>query len=131
MGDWQLGQLFDSAAAKTLGKVKKESKDGSKQIYDFQQLRVKVKRSSKKIVELTTASPVIYTMRGIGAGDSGARVIGQYGLPARVVYLKDDKEGAVMMYGYDFPQESKVGKTLDFYLNSDGDVSRIILSNEE
>ncbi|MCD8360517.1 MAG: hypothetical protein LUC29_06825 [Acidaminococcaceae bacterium] len=114
-----------------LGKVKKESKDGSKQIYDFQQLRVKVKRSSKKIVELITASPVIYTMRGIGAGDSGARVIGQYGLPARVVYLKDDKEGAVMMYGYDFPQESKVGKTLDFYLNSDSDVSRIILSNEE
>ena len=131
LGDWQLGQLFDSAAAKTLGKVKKESKDGSKQIYDFQQLRVKVKRSSKKIVELTTASPVIYTMRGIGAGDSGARVIGQYGIPARVVYLKDDKEGAVMMYGYDFPQESKVGKKLDFYLNSDGDVSRIILSNEE
>ena len=55
-------------------------------------------------------------MRGIGAGDSGARVIGQYGLPGRVVYLKDDKEGAVMMYGYDFPQEVKLVKSWIFIL---------------
>ena len=52
-----------------------------------------------------TASPVIYTMRGIGTGDDGARVIGQYGIPARVVYLKDDKDGAVIMYGYNFSQK--------------------------
>lgn len=130
LGDWHLGQSFDSAAAKTLGKVKKESRDGSRQVYDFQQLQVKVKRGSKKIVELMTASPVIYTMRGIGTGDSGARVVGQYGIPARVVYLKDDKNGAVMMYGYDFPKNSKIGQSLDFYINSDGDVSRIVLSDE-
>lgn len=48
---------------------------------------VKARRGNKKIVELYD-SPVIYTMRGIGTGDDGARVIGQYGIPARVVYLK-------------------------------------------
>ena len=64
-----------------------------------------------------TASPVIYTMRGIGTGDDGARVIGQYGIPARVVYLKDDKDGAVIMYGYKFSQKTvKSGKSLDFIL---------------
>lgn len=78
-----------------------------------------------------TASPVIYTMRGIGAGDDGARVIGQYGIPARVVYLKDNKDGAVMMYGYNFPKNSKIGKSLDFYISSDGDVCRIVLSGED
>ena len=66
LGDWHLGQIFDSSAAKSLGKVKKESKDGSSQVYDFQQLQVKARRGNKKIVELMTASPVIYTMRGIG-----------------------------------------------------------------
>ena len=114
-----------------MGKVKKESKDGSSQVYDFQQLQVKARRGNKKIVELMTASPVIYTMRGIGAGDDGARVIGQYGIPARVVYLKDNKDGAVMMYGYNFPKNSKIGKSLDFYISSDGDVCRIVLSGEE
>jgi hypothetical protein len=107
LGDWHLGQIFDSSAAKSLGKVKKESKDGSSQVYDFQQLQVKARRGNKKIVELMTASPVIYTMRGIGTGDDGARVIGQYGIPARVVYLKGDKDGAVIMYGYNFPNKLK------------------------
>ena len=114
-----------------MGKVKKESKDGSSQVYDFQQLQVKARRGNKKIVELMTASPVIYTMRGIGTVDDGARVIGQYGIPARVVYLKDDKDGAVIMYGYNFPKNSKIGKSLDFYISSDGDVCRIVLSGEE
>ena len=131
LGDWHLGHIFDSSAAKSLGKVKKESKDGSSQVYDFQQLQVKARRGNKKIVELMTASPVIYTMRGIGTGDDGARVIGQYGIPARVVYLKDDKDGAVIMYGYNFPKNSKIGKSLDFYISSDGDVCRIVLSGEE
>ena len=131
LGDWHLGQIFDSSAAKSLGKVKKESKDGSSQVYDFQQLQVKARRGNKKIVELMTASPVIYTMRGIGTGDDGARVIGQYGIPARVVYLKGDKDGAVIMYGYNFPKNSKIGKSLDFYISSDCDVCRIVLSGEE
>ena len=131
LGDWHLGQIFDSSAAKSLGKVKKEGKDRSSQVYDFQQLQVKARRGNKKIVELMTASPVIYTMRGIGTGDDGARVIGQYGIPARVVYLKDDKDGAVIMYGYNFPKNSKIGKSLDFYIDSDGDVCRIVLSGEE
>ena len=131
LGDWHLGQIFDSSAAKSLGKVKKESKDGSSQVYDFQQLQVKARRGNKKIVELMTASPVIYTMRGIGTGDDGARVIGQYGIPARVVYLKDDKDGAVIMYGYNFPKNSKIGKSLDFYISRAGAVCRLVLSGEE
>jgi len=47
------------------------------------------------------------------------------------VYLKDDKDGAVIMYGYNFPKNSKIGKSLDFYISSDGDVCRIVLSGEE
>lgn len=131
LGDWQLGQRFDAAAAQSLGKVKKESREGSKHIYDFQQLQVKVKRGTKRIVELTTASPVIYTMRGIGTGDDSDRVVGQYGLPSRVVYFKDAKDGDVMMYGYDFAKNSKIGQTLDFYINSTGEVSKIVLSNDD
>ena len=46
-------------------------------------------------------------------------------------YLKDDKDGAVIMYGYNFPKNSKIGKSLDFYISSDGDVCRIVLSGEE
>ena len=39
--------------------------------------------------------------------------------------------GAVIMYGYNFPKNSKIGKSLDFYISSDGDVCRIVLSGEE
>ena len=41
------------------------------------------------------------------------------------------KDGAVIMYGYNFPKNSKIGKSLDFYISSDGDVCRIVLSGEE
>lgn len=131
LGDWQLGQKFDGDAAASLGKAQKVTKDGGQQIYTFQQLQITVKRRSKQIEELTTADAAVYTMRGIGAGDNGARIVGQYGLPARVVYLQADDDGAAMLYGYDFDQDSKIGKRLDFYLNRDGDVSRIVLSNDD
>ncbi len=142
LGDLQLGQKFEPNVVKSFGKIKKESKDGSLQVYDFQQLQIKVKRGTKKMEEITTSSPVIYTMRGIGAGDKEARVVGQYGIPARVIYLYSDKKAAkdkrskkqdnqneeFMIYGYDFPDDSKTGRRLNFYINTEGDVSRIVLS---
>lgn len=146
LGDLQLGQRFDKKVAQRLGKIRKESRDGSLQIYDFKQLQVKVKRSNKKIEEMITTSPIFYTMRGVGIGDLEGRVVGQYGMPSRVVYLnndakniannqrndgKDIEENAVIVYGYSFPSKSKLGKQLEFYFGAEGDVVKIILSNED
>lgn len=131
LGDWQIGQPLGLDTFATMGGITRTSKEGNLQVYSYPGLEVKVKRNSKKIEALSTTSPIIYTMRGVGVGDSEARVVGQYGIPSRVVYLGHGGVVAgdedIMIYSYDFLKESNFEGRIDFYINANGDVSKVVL----
>ena len=76
------------------------------------------------------------TMRGVSNGDEAARVVGQYGMPNRVVYFTPDKNDEslkqTMMLGYDFPSDGDYEDAgLDFYIDANDRVSKIVLRKDD
>lgn len=105
-GEWKLDDVFVPENA-ALGKLLKEGK-----------------------------SPLFATMRGVSNGDEAARVVGQYGMPNRVVYFTPDKNDEslkqTMMLGYDFPSDGDYEDAgLDFYIDANDRVSKIVLRKDD
>lgn len=53
-------------------------------------------RKKHTITAMEGKTPVFATMRGVSTGDEAARVIGQYGMPNRVVYFTPDKDNEAL-----------------------------------
>ena len=88
------------------------------------------------ITAMEGKSPLFATMRGVSNGDEAARVVGQYGMPNRVVYFTPDKNDEslkqTMMLGYDFPSDGDYEDAgLDFYIDSNDRVSKIVLRKDD
>ena len=73
-------------------------------------------------------------MRGVSTGDEASRVIGQYGMPNRVVYFTPNKDDEslkqTMMLGYDFEGKYDDGG-LDFYIDANDVVTKIVLRKDD
>ncbi len=130
-GEWKLDEEFAPEGAK-LGKLIKEGREHGSYVYEYTDLKISVNRKKHTITAMESTSPVFATMRGVSAGDGEARVIGQYGMPNRIVYFtpdKDDKALAqTMMLGYDFGDDGDYEDGgLDFYIDAHDTVSKIVL----
>ena len=74
-----------------LGKLLKEGKEHGDYVYEYADVKISVNRKKHTITAMEGKSPLFATMRGVSNGDEAARVVGQYGMPNRVVYFTPDK----------------------------------------
>lgn len=132
-GEWKLDDVFMPENA-GLGKLLKEGKQGKDYVYEYNDVKISVNRKKHTITAMEGTSPLFATMRGVSAGDETARVVGQYGMPNRVVYFEPEKGETVketMMIGYDFPQEGEYEEAgLDFYIDAHDRVAKIVLRKD-
>ena len=132
-GEWKLDDVFTPENAK-LGKLLKEGKEYGDYVYEYKDVKISVKRGKHTITAMEGKTPVFATMRGVSMGDEAARVIGQYGMPNRVVYFTPDKDDEslkqTMMLGYDFEGKYDDGG-LDFYIDANDVVTKIVLRKDD
>ena len=132
-GEWKLDDVFAPENAK-LGKLLKECKEHGDYVYEYKDVKISVKRGKHTITAMEGKTPVFATMRGVSTGDEAARVIGQYGMPNRVVYFTPDKDDEslkqTMMLGYDFEGDYDDGG-LDFYIDANDVVTKIVLRKDD
>ena len=134
-GEWKLDDVFVPENA-ALGKLLKEGKEHGDYVYEYADVKISVNRKKHTIMAMEGKSPLFATMRGVSNGDEAARVVGQYGMPNRVVYFTPDKNDEslkqTMMLGYDFPNDGDYEDAgLDFYIDSNDRVSKIVLRKDD
>lgn len=134
-GEWKLDDVFVPENA-ALGKLLKEGKEHGDYVYEYADVKISVNRKKHTITAMEGKSPLFATMRGVSNGDEAARVVGQYGMPNRVVYFTPDKNDEslkqTMMLGYDFPNDGDYEDAgLDFYIDSNDRVSKIVLRKDD
>ena len=103
---------------------------------EYADVKISVNRKKHTITAMEGKSPLFATMRGVSNGDEAARVVGQYGMPNRVVYFTPDKNDEslkqTMMLGYDFPNDGDYEDAgLDFYIDANDRVSKIVLRKDD
>lgn len=134
-GEWKLDDVFVPENA-ALGKLLKEGKEHGDYVYEYADIKISVNRKKHTITAMEGKSPLFATMRGVSNGDEAARVVGQYGMPNRVVYFTPDKNDEslkqTMMLGYDFLSDGDYEDAgLDFYIDANDRVSKIVLRKDD
>lgn len=133
-GEWKLDDVFAPENA-GLGKLLKEGKEHGDYVYEYNDVKISVNRKKHTITALEGTSSLFATMRGISVGDETARVVGQYGMPSRIVYFTPEKNEMLkqtMMIGYDFQDDGGYDDAgLDFYIDAHDRVSKIVLHKDK
>ncbi len=131
VGDVHVNSVFDFTGIKEeLGDKFEKTTKRNITTYTFEKVRVLVDEKTKKLISIESTLDTLYTMRGVGVGDLAPRVLGQYGMPARITYPKDPTKES-FIYGYNFGGQEKSKDGLDFYVNHDCAVTKIIVTYEE
>ncbi len=134
-GEWKLDDVFAPEDAR-LGKLLDEGKEHGDYVYEYKDVKISVNRKKHTITAMEGKTPVFATMRGVSTGDEASRVIGQYGMPNRVVYFTPDKDNEAlkqtMMLGYDFDKDGDYEDGgLDFYVDAHDVVTKIVLRKDD
>ncbi len=118
VGDIVLGAQFSKQeASANFGKLRKTSKKSDRTYYAYKGVTVGVSKRGEKVEYIELKNDEHITLRGACVDDSGALIVGQYGLPDTVVYDNGDT-----IYEY-FADKN----TLRFTLNKKGLVEKIVL----
>lgn len=103
LGYAALNEKYDDALAQEhLGRLQDDTYDKKtkRYIYTYKGIKLGVGRRNKTVESMELTDARFITMRGISVGDSGGRVVGQYGVPDAVSY--DDNH---TIYEYYFQEE--------------------------
>ena len=119
-----LDDAYDSLAA-SLGKGDRKRKRHGISYYEYDdQLLVGVK--DDRVCSLETEKQDYFLARGVGVGDTSARLVGQYGKPAAVIY--DDDE---VIYEYLLKRSRKEQYALSVTVDEDGIIQALNLKKED
>lgn len=127
LGYATLGKVFNAEESPAqLGALKETIKKDGRLYYEYALCTIGVQKRKKNVEYIKVSDPNVITMRGVSVGDDSERVVGQYGVPATVVYTDDNS-----IYEYYF--EDSKGDEYYFAVNIDktGTVSSWIVENLE
>lgn len=91
LGYATLGKVFtaeDNSAQ--LGALKDTVKKDGRIYYKYDLGTIGVHKRKKYVEYIEVKDPKVITMRGVSIGDDSERVVGQYGVPATVIYGDDE-----------------------------------------
>lgn len=124
IGEIALGAKFDAdAAVDSFGRLRKTSKKSDRIYYAYKGVTFGVSKHGKHVDYIELTNDANLTMRGVCVDDSGALVVGQYGVPDGVVYDDD-----ITAYEYFSPENRE--KKLTLVLNRKSQVEKIILERK-